>query len=324
MVALNQKPHTMTPVPVYSETIELIHTLFPGEEIAELTPISVGWNSHVYILNQKFVIKTPKTRSAVEGIEKEMALAESLRAYLPVQLPKYVSKAKVGDISGFAYNLIKGKMMTTTSLSGDESHIDPTKISDRKLYSSIQKQLAGILSSIHSIESQPVAEILAKFENETWSESYLRVGKKFDVALQKVFHDESLFSARSLLAETIERIAHCDFQQKFIHGDFGGWNIIYDEDRKEINGILDWADSCIGDPALDFTELIYDYGEHYAREVLGFYLKSNDPTDFMERAKLYLRLEGYRDLHYGVVTNSPEFVAKGIKNIEKMLKGPEE
>ncbi len=306
-------------MPIDSNTLEVVRALFPGEAIKELTTISVGWNSNVYILNEKFAIKIPKTKSATKGIEKELALTEAIRHYIPAELPTPISRVIVDGIYGFSYKLIKGKMMTTRPLPGSGNNFDPTKIIDSNLYMSIQKQLAEILSSIHRIDPQVVQGILIQFEDENWAGTYARLGKKWGAILRKTFAGNELIKAKILLEETIDGIAACHFQQKFIHGDFGGWNIIYDEKRKGITGILDWADSCIGDPAVDFSELIYDYGEQYAAEVLAFYDKESD-SSLMDRAKLYLRLEGFRDLHYGVVSDSSEFVEKGRKNIEKMIR----
>ena len=307
-------------MPTDPKTLELIRALFPDEEIKELTHISVGWNSHVYILNGKFTIKIPKTRSAVKGIEKEMALTDAIRSHLPVELPEYISRAEVDGLHGFAYKLIRGGMLTTKPLSSSEIYSDPTGIKEINIYRSVQKQIAGILSSIHGIDPNLVKGILSKYEHETWDEAYRRFGRKWAMTLDRVFHGRELVAARTLLEETINGIAGCNFPERFIHGDFGGWNIIYDKNRYEITGILDWADSRMGDPAVDFSELIYDYGEQYCRELISFY-GEGEGAGLMERAKMYLKLEGFRDLHYGIATDSAEFKARGIKNIEKMTRG---
>lgn len=294
--------------------------MFPGLIIQELLPITVGWNTQVYILNHEYTIKIPRTRSAEVGIRKEIAISGAIQGRIPVGMPQYVAEAKTAEISAFAYKFIKGMMMTTKPLGDAGGNFDPTKVDDHAQYRSIQKQLAGLLSSIHRLEPAIVLSVLSSFGNETWAETYSRIGSKWDSVLIRAFHGKQLSGARSLLKETINSITGCNFQEKFIHGDFGGWNIIYDQERQEITCLLDWADCRMGDPSLDFAELIYDYGEAYAREVLDLYGETSDPN-LMERARLYLKLEGFRDLHYGLATNSHEFREKGRRIIEKMIEG---
>lgn len=284
----------------------------------QIRPITLGWNSLVFILNDEYAIKIPKTLDAAAGIKKEMAITDAIRDLVPVSIPQYVSKLENKDAMAFAYRFIRGRMMTTKPLEPGARNFDPTSIADTEHYRSIQKQLAGILSSIHGIDIPLVKEIISGFETGTWDESYRKLAEKWFESLEKSFRGKELRAARSLLEDTVESIAGCDFQQKFIHGDFGGWNIIYDEDKKEIAGLLDWANCCIGDPALDFTELIYDYGERYTLEVLEFYGKNAHPG-LLDRAKLHLRLEGFRDLQYGLSNDSSEFRNKGIKNIEDLI-----
>lgn len=299
--------------------LKIIHSLLPAVEVRNLREVNVGWNSRVYILNDEFAIKFPKTRTGLRGIQKEMRVTETIRGLIPVEVPRYMGAAGGSDAGAFTYSYIPGKMMTRRELGEGEYSFDPTSVSGRGLYRSIQRQLASILVAVHGVDGNLVREILLEFGEETWKESYERLRDKFMKPLEKAFHGRELMSAKALLEDTIETITSGRFPEKFIHGDFGGWNIIFDEGREKISGLLDWADCRMGDPALDFTELIYDYGEQYSREVLGLY-DSNAGSQFMDRAGTYLKLEGYRDLHYGIATDSRDFLEKGKRSIEKMAR----
>ncbi len=297
-----------------SKTAEIIHSLFPGVGIESLQEINIGWNSRIFILNGEYTIKLPKTRSGLRGIRKEIRITDSIRCHLPVAIPEYVSTSDGIAREAFAYRFIPGTMMTRKPLGNNSNNFDPTSVSEHELYISIQRQLADILTSIHGIQTDLVRDIFKEYVDETWAESYEKIGKKFGKALEKSFHGQELDDARVLLEKTVLSITESRFPERFIHGDFGGWNIIYRTDLRKISGVVDWADCRMGDPALDFTELIYDYGEPYAEEVLGFY-GHDTGNGFMDRARLYLKLEGFRDLHYGIATDSAEFIEKGRKRI---------
>jgi aminoglycoside phosphotransferase (APT) family kinase protein len=60
-------------------------------------------------------------------------------------------------------------------------------------------------------------------------------------------------------------------QHCFLHGDFGGGNIILHPETGRLAGVIDWGNSQIGDPATDFVWLALDRGWTFTREVLGAY-----------------------------------------------------
>lgn len=300
---------------------EIIHSLIPGAEITALEEVNIGWSSRIYILNGEYAIKLPKTKSGSREVEKEMKITHAIRALLPVAVPRYVSMMHGGPQDAYAYMFIPGTMLTRKPLEHNGKNFDPTTVPDRSLYVSIQKQLSGILAAIHGIGISVVRDTLQEFDGETWSETYTLLGAKFSKSLSKAFPGRARLEAETLLENIISSISSSRFAEKFIHGDFGGWNILFDENSGKITGLLDWGDCRLGDPAVDFTEMIYDYGETYAREVLAYYGQESEKT-LLERAKLYLKLEGFRDLHYGLETGSKDFIEKGRKNIENMIEGP--
>ncbi len=312
--------HFLISVSIDSKTLEIFSSLLPDLKIERVELVSVGWNSTVYILNNQFTVKIPRNQKALSGLEKEIAIFDTIRGRLPVEIPHYVSSTHLAENHAFAYGYIGGSMMTTRPLGEDVKLFDPTTVKDRNLYTFIQKQLAEILSSIHGIKLDAVRDTISRFEHKNWAQSFIELGEIFEAALVKVLEGNKLTKAKSVLEETIDSIAHFSFQEKFLHGDFGGWNIIYDEELGKIKGIIDWADCNIGDPAIDFSELIYDYGWKYAHEVSQLY-SSDNVSDTLERAKVYLRLEGFRDLHYGLETNTVEFLEIGKRNIEKIISG---
>ena len=62
-----------------------------------------------------------------------------------------------------------------------------------------------------------------------------------------------------------------DYEARLINGDFVPYHIIFDRDRKRINGIIDFGTAGIGDPAADFSCIIYNYGESFLAEMAKTY-----------------------------------------------------
>ena len=73
-------------------------------------------------------------------------------------------------------------------------------------------------------------------------------------------------------------------------------------------GVIDWGDTRIGDPALDHAWLLN--GPFADWEV--------DP-DLRRRARFYHRLAPWYEAHYGLFTNQPAHVERGMDGIRERL-----
>ena len=73
-------------------------------------------------------------------------------------------------------------------------------------------------------------------------------------------------------------------------------NIIYSDDTITLAWIIDFADACIFDPAVDFAKLLQHYGPNFTKKVLKYY--SLDFGDIYERAVFYRKINFIFGLRY--------------------------
>ena len=81
-------------------------------------------------------------------------------------------------------------------------------------------------------------------------------------------------------------------------------------------GVIDWGDSRIGDPALDFDWLLHHHPR--ADEILAAYEGTVD-GGFRERALFYHRLAPWYEADYGLVVERPAHVAASLAEIRARL-----
>jgi aminoglycoside phosphotransferase (APT) family kinase protein len=81
--------------------------------------------------------------------------------------------------------------------------------------------------------------------------------------------------------------------------------------------VIDWGDTCVGDPALDFSWLLHVHPG--AAEILAGY---ECPVDagFRERALFYHRLAPWYEADYGRVVERPAHVATALGEIRARLR----
>lgn len=70
----------------------------------------------------------------------------------------------------------------------------------------------------------------------------------------------------------------------FLHGDFGGGNLIVHPDTGRLVGVIDWGNSEIGEPKSDFIWLMLDRGWSFMRAVLSAYQLPVE-HDFLDRVR---------------------------------------
>lgn len=295
---------------------DLIGRLFPGILIPRVREINIGWASHVLILGEKYVIKIPRNDVSRNELEKEIVVTSNFRKYIQVKIPEYVSQARNGDLRAAAYKLIEGILLTNQDMG--EIETERLDVPSMKGYlPDIAEQLAAILNSIHGIDPVDASETLDPFTRETWLEKNLRRIMEFGTVSDSYFDKSTARKCAAYLDNIGEDIRNFAYTPKLIHGDFGGWNILYDPQKRKITGLLDWADSRIGDPAADFVELIYDFGKDFTGMVLQNYQFATE--GIMERAETYLKFAGFQDLKYGIEANSDYFTEKGKKEILRLI-----
>ncbi len=298
---------------------DILGRLFPALEIKHQSEVDIGWSSQILLVNGEYVVKIPKTREASTGIEKEMSITEAIRDTLSVLIPEYVASIFNDELVAAAYRFIEGSMFTTQPVKGEIEVLNPTAYLGSDKRSEVARQIGETLSFIHSIETGIVEPVLKRYVTDNWEEKisswFLECRKIAEMGLSP----EELAISRKFLDNLEKSFNNFNYTRKFIHGDFGGWNMLFDPETLKFTGLLDWADSRIGDPARDFTELLYDFGEPFTLEILHHYGIERDPG-IMERAKLYLRLAGFQDLKYGMETGSEFFTKRGKMSIIEELK----
>ena len=91
-----------------------------------------------------------------------------------------------------------------------------------------------------------------------------------------------------------------------VHGDLGAEHLLHD--GSQLTGVIDWADSVVSDPELDFARLYRDFGPAFLDDVLAAYRRhpGTGPID-LDRVEFFARCAALEDLAYGIRTGRREY-----------------
>jgi aminoglycoside phosphotransferase (APT) family kinase protein len=154
--------------------------------------------------------------------------------------------------------------------------------------------------------------------NIDWEEDYAGFHERVRKETYNYLEEPVQKNADKFFESFLGTKANFNFLPRFIHRDLSGdAHILCDAKSDRIVGIIDWEDACIGDPAIDFTGILWDCGEAFTDKVCGHYESLGGIVDgtFRKRNAFYRKIGYFHTILYGLETGSADYVRKGVLEI---------
>ena len=273
----------------------------PDLEVRSAVPILQGWDSYVLEVNGDLIFRFPRHTHAEPGYAREARLLVALAPALSVKVPRFEFdfSAEGQCFSRFVgYRKIPGIPL-------DALPMDLRPIAE----------LARTLSELHAF---PLTKVLAagvpEADSADWRYSYERF---YAWILENAFgllDDAGRAYTQRLWEAHLSEDASFDFAPTLVHRDLGPEHILCDPETGALNGIIDWTDAALGDPAIDFAALISGISLDFAERVASHYTREISAS-FWDRAVFYSRLGPYHEIEYGLLTGQKQHVDAGVRSV---------
>lgn len=263
-----------------------------GEISPELAIESIELNdagllNDVVIVNREFVFRFPKHEYAFKHLQTEARLLDFLRDKITLDIPKpfHVSE------DAMAYPLVAGETLRRDmllKLAEDEQQ----RIAD---------QMAQFFKELHGIDPNradfeiPPADALVKYEG--WVNAYERIREKVFSILMPHARDFVREHFETFLADE----GNFAFEPKMVDTDIPPYHIMFDRGRNIVNGIIDFGCAGMGDPAVDFGVMLYNYGEGFYRRFFKLYPEAEQ---YLKKARFYAGAHEVRWMLTGIEQNN--------------------
>jgi len=239
--------------------LQKIRELFPKLEISSVSVNRDGLINDILIVNEDLVFRFPRNSDWGKKLfVNEIKIIELARRYVEIPLP--VFEYKSDDLAVYRY--IKGDALR-------REDILKLNVGEQD---EIARALAVFLKQFHTIPHSELAknEIAPSDVNrsrETWLKLFENVRKElFPLMMPHVRESVSEHFAPVLADENF-----MDYTPQLINGDIVPYHIIFDRERRRINGIIDFGTAGSGDAAADFSCIIYNYGESFLAKMAKDY-----------------------------------------------------
>lgn len=287
--------------------IRAINEYLPDVEIRGVAPIEGGWVSDVLDVNGELIFKFPKSEWGAEMNQKERSLLAELSGSISVPVPDYRYDCQVDgyDFKRFVgYPKIEGERLS-------RAHLRPPRDE------SVARQLGVFLSELHAFPvRKAVAAGLPQYDPTAWRERYQ---VDYQWLLENAFSRLNTSGKARMQRhwETfLDEPAHFRFTPVLTHGDVKCDHIFIDSERSAIAGVIDWGQSAVQDPCVDFGRLRAELGHDFVQLVVDRYGGSMDDT-FWNRVEFYSLMGPYILMRQGIEIGEPSFLQSGLQEINK-------
>jgi aminoglycoside phosphotransferase (APT) family kinase protein len=232
--------------------------------------IEDGYEFRVLVLDDMWVVRIPRREACAEMLAIEAVLLPALAPTLPVRVPEFVYAAEVA-----VYRLIDG-----SPLVGEEDGV------------------REFLAALHAFD---VGDL--PVPRPDWLETYRRQCEAFRRLVLPLLDVDERDRAEALFAE-VETLT--GFEPVLTHSDLGPEHLLCRDGK--LVGVIDWGDTRIGDPALDYAWLLN-----------GPFPRWDVDDDLRGRSRIYHRLVPWFEAHYGVFTGQPARTERAVAAIRTRL-----
>lgn len=284
-----------------------IATCFPGLTVSHAERILTGWDNIVLEVNDEYIFRFPRFKVSEAHLRKEIEILPFLRRHLQMKVPEYEFVWRGGrDHLGWfgGYKKIPGIPLTPGGF--------------RLVWTErLAQTISGFLRELHDINAAGAPKAIPRYTPTTSFEYLERTHKRVSRLVYPLLAAGVRRRTEIFWKSLLDDLAGASFRPALIHGDLTSRNMLFDPANGTATGILDWGDSSISDPALDFAGL-FEVNKHLGERALELYGKADG--EFRRRVDWYVRLIPFYEILWGVEQDWERFKEDGMRRLEHRLR----
>jgi aminoglycoside 2''-phosphotransferase len=291
-------------------SIKLIQHNFPQVAIHTVLPITRGWDSFVLEINGELIFRFPLREDVTACLQKEIRLLPVLEETLSSPIPhfNYIGQGDENyPVMFVGYRKLGGLAL------------DDVSITQMQLVE-LAPALATFLNELHSFPAALALQNgIQAYTPALWRERYRKLYSDLQIRVFPLLDTELRSKSGQLWENFLNSEAIIAFQPVPIHCDLACEHIFCDPVRGILTGVIDWGDTTVGDPALDFVGLHSGRGREFTEHVLACY-KGIIDVEFWKRIDFYIRYGPFSELLYGAYSGDEKFFKKGVVGLRTMFR----
>ncbi len=254
-----------------------------------------GWDNVACIVNEQMVFRFPTTVENRLPIVAEGKLLARLQPMLAIAVPQFQFLCEDGEAICSYYEMVKGEPLTPDLL-----HALPVGEQEQTA-----KAIAAFMTAMHQLT--PDGDAFRREHDECYWQSHL---DEVEEHIYPLLTAAERVRVAEFFQGLLEQVRRPDVAKAILHGDISPSHLLYDKERHRLNGVIDFGDAAIGDPAYEFYRLYDEYGADFARKVYRYYpLFAADSGFYTRMAQYYSKHPVFHELLYAIELQDGEKIA---------------
>ena len=278
-----------------------------GVQVEAFQKITRGWENTVLEVNGEFIFRFPRFRANWKRFQKEISLLPLLSRELSVSVPRYEfiwEGSRKYPLKFAGYRKIAGASLSKGSFRRAWAH-------------GLGGDLGRFLTQMHSIRPPPILKkLVTEYTVKGWFDANLKFYRDTRRVVYPLLTRDEKKIAQEFWKDFFWRFGNHHYRPTLVHRDLTGGNLIVDSSKGRLNGVIDWADVSIADPAFDFAGL-FEVNARLGERALEVYGLPKE--GFRERIDLYYRGIPFGEIAWGVKQKSDHWKELGLRHFRQRL-----
>jgi aminoglycoside phosphotransferase (APT) family kinase protein len=253
------------------ERLQRIQNAFPDLEIRSVDENYEGLVNDVIVINGERICRFAKADWAIPLMGKEGRILHLVRSHVPVNIPYW----DYMDEDFISYQRLPGQPMRWQAVRR-MAEVDQDALAE---------QLALFYRGLREIPRAALdAEDIGNSDAVRTPDIYAGYYEK----AQQLIYPSIYTHMRDTLDEIFQPVLNgslsLEYEPRLIHADGGPHHILFNDQTRRIESILDFGTGGLGDPAMDIGVTMSCYGESFVRRMARY---DRDIPEMIERARFY-------------------------------------
>lgn len=246
---------------------------YPSIHKSEIEIFDDGWDYVVYVIEGKEAFRFPRRNDYAKTLPRETAFLDIFSFQSPILVPKLALRYLSDRKPYVSYTFIPGVQF---------KKIISETFSERELLG-VSKQLGNFLTVLHSFPADKAKRLGITEANslDMWSKRFNKIKK---VVFPYISAGEQEWVIQ-IFTEFLQMLKRQPPKNRLIHSDIMPEHLIVSPETHELNGVIDFGDIEIADPAYDFT-FLRKYGQNFLETAYENYRLERD-RNFEKRRQFY-------------------------------------
>ena len=274
--------------------------------ISPLIVLGEGFGNLVVETSGGVVFRIAKRAAAQRGHWREERVLLVVRQHvrgLAVPQVRYALRASSAFPYGaLGYDKLPGRAFAPTDIDGENQ-------------SQLARQAAAFLVELHGIDVGALRDANLPAFPPTPTR-LIELWHNVSAFLRQHLDRSEFRAVRAWLEDLLDYGQRYPYTPTLVHGDFWHENLLFDEGRRRLVGVIDFENAAIGDAAIDLATLRY-LGDGFTRAVSETYYQTRVPRDLGERSRTLVGVRELLSLELGLATKNVD--ADALRKMREVI-----